>query len=161
MHQTRFDVASQQWMLKRNCCLSPRQLAAYFVALSSISLAIAVLFALQGAWPIIVFAGVEALGLSIAFFAYGRHAGDYERIEVGPAKVTVETMDANRVQRRQLTLSWLRVEYRGGASELVRLVSGRQSLAVGRFMPDNQRKRLATELRATIAAANAEPRRIE
>lgn len=150
-----FGFASQQWLLKRNCNLSPAQLAACFLALSSISMSIAVFFAVQGAWPIMVFAVVEVLALTIAFFAYGRHAGDYERIEVNPAQVTVETMDANQVHCRQLTRSWLRVEYRGGRCELVRLVSGRQSLAVGRFVPDEDRVRLASELRRTIAAADA------
>ena len=121
-------------------------------------MSIAVFFAVQGAWPIIVFAVIEVLALTIAYFAYGRHAGDYERIEVNPAQVMVETMDANHRYCRQLSRTWLRVEYQGGGRELVRLVSGRQSLTVGRFVPGEARNRLATELRRGIAAADTGPR---
>lgn len=153
MHQAPMNVASQQWMLKRNCCLSPGQLAACFATLGLFSMFVAVFFAMQGAWPVIVFSAIEIVALSVAFVAYGRHAGDYERIEVSPAEVLVETMDASLVRRRQLTARWLKVEYQGGKSELVRLVSGRQSLMVGRFMPDDQRGKLARELRVSIAAA--------
>jgi uncharacterized membrane protein len=145
-------AASQQWLLRSNCSLSPGQLAACFFALGLVSLVIAGVFALQGAWPVIVFSCVEVLALAIAFFVYGRHAGDYERIEMDASRVVVESVSANRLERRELLPQRLRVEYED--RKLIQLVQGGQSLSIGRFVASDQRKQLADELRLSLAAVN-------
>lgn len=154
MPQETVDFAPQQWLLKRNCSMSPLQLAAVFVALGVVSMGIALVFLMFGAWPVLLFSIVEVLGLTIAFLVYGRHAGDYERIVVDASQVTVETVSANRVLRRQLAPGWLRIEYGERQRGLIRLVQGRESLAVGRYVAEDQRGELARELRLTLAKAN-------
>ena len=71
----------QQWVLKRNCALRPRQLAACFGVLAAVSLAIASIFAWHGAWLVVPFACLEMGALAVAFVVYARHAADYDRIE--------------------------------------------------------------------------------
>lgn len=140
-----------QWLLKRNCALSPGQLGACFLFLGLVSIGIATAFAAQGAWPVVPFACIEVAALAAAFLVHGRHAGDYERIVVDREGVLVEMASADNVRRRAFQPSWIRVEYQGGRRELIRLVSGREAMSIGRFVPDDSRGRLARELRSTLA----------
>ncbi|NDH30456.1 MAG: DUF2244 domain-containing protein, partial [Betaproteobacteria bacterium] len=73
-------VDSHQWLMRRNCALSPKQLALWFAAISSVSIAVGCFFALAGAWMVLPFAFLEVTALAIAFVVYARHAADFERI---------------------------------------------------------------------------------
>jgi uncharacterized membrane protein len=143
--------ASRQWVLKKNCALTPGQLATWFAFLGSISAAIAIAFALQGAWMVVPFAALEISALVVAYVVYARHAADYERIEVSSGEVTIETASASKVQRWVLSAPWVRVEYRGLPRDLIRLKSGAQEYFVGRYASDPDRRRLARELRGLLA----------
>lgn len=149
----------RQWVLKRNCALTPRQSGLSVGLLAMASALIAVVFAGMGAWPVVPFAGLEVAALAVAFLVYGRHAGDYERIVVTAGAVLVETASADRISRRQLPTEWVRVEYREGdrtdGQQLIRLVSGRQTLAIGRYVPDDRRATLARELRTSLKSLSA------
>lgn len=146
------DGGRHQWMLKRNCAMSPRQLAGCLAIVGVVSLGIASAFAMHGAWPVIPFACLEIAALSVAFFVYGRHAADYEKIVVQAGGVVVETADGLSLHRVELGRAWLRVEYKGRQRELIRLVEGGRALAVGRFVPDERRDALARELKSTLAS---------
>ena len=61
--------------LKRNCSISPAGLLCVYAALGSVSLAIGIGFAIQGAWLILPFAGLEVVALAVAFFVYARRIG--------------------------------------------------------------------------------------
>lgn len=146
------DAEGHRWELKRNCALTPRQCAACFAAVGGVSIGIAGLFALQGAWPVVPFACVELAALAVAFFAYGRHAGDYERIEWQPrrGRVRVERADGTRLSVHELEAPWVRVEFGDADDGLIRLVSGRGEERVGRFVPRDRRAGLAKELRRSL-----------
>jgi uncharacterized membrane protein len=141
----------QCWVLRKNCAMSPRQLGICLGCAGLVCLAIAVAFATQGAWPVIGFAVVELAALSAAFVVYGRHAADYEKIVVDRQGVTVETASADDLSQVVLSAAWVRVEYRGGRRDLIRLVQGRRELSVGRFVPGDRRGALARELKATLS----------
>lgn len=143
----------QQWLLKRNCALSPAQLGCWFGTLAALSLLLAGVFAAQGAWMVVPFAAIELAALAVAFVVYGRHAGDYERILVTSDRILVERSRGGRLATEEVGAGWARVEYRGGRS--IRLVSGRTEVAVGSFLPEESRERLARELRASLAARRA------
>ncbi len=144
------EPGRHQWVLKRNCALSPRQLATCFAALATASLVIAIAFATHGAWPVIPYACVEVAALAAAFVFYGRHAADFERIVLERDRLVVERAHGPQLQRTELSAAWLRVEYDGTRRDLIRLVAGREALSVGRFVPDECRARLAQELRASL-----------
>lgn len=146
------DGGQHLWVLKRNCAMSPRQLAGCLAIVGAVSLGIASAFALHGAWPVVPFACLEIAALSVAFIVYGRHAADYEKIVVRSGGVVVETADGASVHRVELGRAWLRVEYQGRQRELIRLVEGSRALVVGRFVPDERRDALARELKSTLAS---------
>lgn len=154
MHQQPGCGAPHQWLLKRNCSLSPVQLAGCFSVLGFISMLIAVIFAANGAWPVVLFSFIELLGLLLAYVVYGRHAADYERIVVDESGVVVESVSADRMLSVRLRPAWLKVEYEDQRRDLIRLVQGGQSLFVGRFVAQEQRKQLADELRLSLLLLN-------
>ena len=49
-----------EWLMKRNCSLSPRQALLVYALLCTATLGIAVVFTVQGAWMVLAFALVEA-----------------------------------------------------------------------------------------------------
>ena len=150
IHEADADV--HRWELRRNCALTPRQCAACFAAVGVVSIGIAGAFALQGAWPVVPFACIELAALAVAFFAYGRHAGDYERIEWHRqrGRVRVERADGARLSVHELEAPWVRVEFGGADDGLIRLVSGRHEERVGRFVSSDRRAGLAKEMRRSL-----------
>jgi uncharacterized membrane protein len=82
---------------KRNCALTPSQLAGWFVSVSLLSLSIATGFALFGAWVVLPFSMLEVFCLLMAYIFYGRHAGDFEKIEAGNGRLVVERSDGTRL----------------------------------------------------------------
>jgi uncharacterized membrane protein len=149
------EQGRQQWMLPRNCALTPRQLAGWFATMGAVSLLIAAAFAMQGAWMVVPFACVELAALGIAFVVYARHAADYERIMVAPGRLVVERVVGNAVDRIECEPAWVRVEYAGTRRSAVRLVAGRRQFEIGRFVPEDKRKELAQELRESLARTRA------
>jgi len=144
-----------RWLLKRNCALSPRQLACCFGALAAVTTSIALAFAMQGAWLTLPFALVESAALAVAYVVYARHAGDYERIVVEPGRLVVERASGGATARLECRSGWVRVAYGGRRREPIRLIAGDREVAVGRFVPDGSKEQLVRELRASLAGWRA------
>ena len=132
--------------LKRNCSMSPAGLACVFAALALAALAIGTGFALAGAWLVLPFAGLEALALGAAFVLYARHAADYERIELGAGRLTVEVADAQRSARYELDARRVQVCVRNEHGVRVVLRGPEEELEVGRNLDAEARLRFAAEL---------------
>jgi uncharacterized membrane protein len=66
---------------RRHCSISPAGLLGVFAALAAVTLAIGIGFAFLGAWLILPFAGLEIVGLGVAFVAYARRVG--QKLESG------------------------------------------------------------------------------
>ena len=100
---------------------------------------------------VLPFSGVETLALGLAYLAYGRHAGDHERIVADGGRLLVETVCGSRVSRIEREASWVRVDYRGRRHDLIRLVTGGATIEVGRYVPGERRGLLAEELRSALS----------
>jgi uncharacterized membrane protein len=142
----------QTWLFKRNCALTPRQLAICFAALGCLSLSIATGFVVHGAWVVLVFAFLEVAALTAAFFVYARHASDYDRVTFSATAVSVERAFAGRLDTTLLEPSWLRVEYSGEKRSHVELVSGKQRVPIGRFVPESRLFELSRALKLSAAS---------
>ena len=121
--------------------MSPAGLAKVFAALALLVLAIGAGFAAMGAWLILPFAGLEVLLLGAAFVLYGRHAADYERIELESGRLTVEIADGGRTARYEL--DGARVSMEQGR---VVLRGAKEELEIGRLVGAEARAELAAEL---------------
>lgn len=139
-------MPSNDWLMKRNCSLSPRQVGWFYLSIVSLSLVIALFFLWQGAWLVLPFAGLELAGLGAALLVYGRHAADYERITLAEGKLVVETASGTSVTRQEFNPYWVRVELGDSARALVVLRCGRRSVRVGCFLDPHGRQEFAQEL---------------
>jgi uncharacterized membrane protein len=145
------QAQQQTWLFKRNCALTPRQLAAWFGGLSLVSLSIATGFVAYGAWFVLIFACIEVLALGVAFVVYAKHAADYDRVIFSPSSVWVEKSEGGKLKKFHLEPSWLRVEYDDKNRSHVDLVSGGQRVMVSRFVPDSRLLELTKALRVSAA----------
>ncbi len=146
-------MARREWVLKRNCSISPRQLAMVYAALCSISLAVALVFTLRGAWFILGFAFLELAALGLAFLQYGRHATDREHIALVDDCLLVELIQAEQCRQFRLDPRHTRVELPAERGGLIGLKAGATQVEVGRFLTEWKRREFAQELRQQLRAA--------
>ena len=134
-------------LVKRNCSISPHGLVRVFALLACAAIGIAAAFALLGAWLILPFAGLEVVALGAAFVLNGRHAPDYERIELSGGRLTVEQAVAERTARFELDARLARVRLEGAAGrERVLLRAPGGEFEIGRHLDAGTRVELAAEL---------------
>ena len=139
------------WLLKRNCSISPRQLMAAYALLCTVTLAIGIFFLVQGAPLVLPFAGLELLGLGTALLLQARHAADRERLELLGGRLSVECRLGERADRIEFQTAGLRVEAGHGGRALIELSGQGRRVAIGRFVRPEQRRALADELRTVLA----------
>src|SRR4029453_15025288 len=81
-----------------------------FGALAAVSLILAAVFAVVGAWPVLPYSVLEIVLLGCAFYYVERRAGDWERLTVAGDRVVVEQVSGGERRRREFNRYWLRVE---------------------------------------------------
>lgn len=148
------------WLIKRNCSASPRQLAWVFGSLVAVSFAFGIGFAAFGLWMVLPFVGVELIAVGAAFFCYGRHAADFERIAIDAHEVSVERIEGARRTQWQFDprLSHVQVDssgHRWGKRVRVYLMAPEIKLEVGRHLLDARRWQLGRELDSMLMRARA------
>lgn len=148
----RVDCGEHQWILKRNCAMSPRQLGAWFGSLTILSLSLAIACAARGAWLVVPFTMIEVGALGVVFVWWGRHAGDCERIVVGSGLFRVETTSAGRCRCVEHRSTWARIKYDGARREPIRIVLRDDQIAIGQYVPDDRKAALAKELSGVLAS---------
>ena len=147
-----------EFVLRRNCSLSPRALMAVFGSVVAVSFAFGVMFAALGAWLVLPFAGVELLALAAAFVVYGRHATDGERLRFTGRVLSVEVTQGPSVRVYEFDARAVRlVTEEGGRSPLAgrRLFLSQRAtrLEVGRHLDARRRVELEKDLRAALLQA--------
>jgi uncharacterized membrane protein len=142
-----------QWLLKRNCSVTPVQLLWLYVSLCLVSLGIAGFFWSQGAKMVMFFAWLELLAVGAAFRVYARHATDGERIVLQGRRLVVELENAGRLERAEFNREWVRVEPRNGDGSLIEVSGQGRSVRVGRHVRPELRPALARELRHALREA--------
>jgi uncharacterized membrane protein len=123
-----------------------------FGAIAATTFAVAAGAAAIGAWPVMPFAGLEIALLALAFRVVRVHDADFERLEIGEHEVRVEVRDADQVTRFVANRLWASLLVREqGARCSLRLAYAGRTVALGRLLSDEGRRRLADELRGKIA----------
>jgi uncharacterized membrane protein len=144
-------MAIREWVLKRNCSMTPRQLGLAYSALCLMSLTIATFFTLRGAWYVLGFAMLELSAVGGAFLLYARHVTDRERIAITENCLLIEVVQAEQVRQIRLDPRFTRVEPPASRSALVRLEANGTSVEVGRFLGEGRRRELAQDLKRALA----------
>lgn len=136
--------------------LSPQGFRIVMLAIGAASFASGAVFLAMGAWPVFGFFGLDVLLVYLAFRANFRDARAREHIRVTASLLEVEHVTARGARwTRRLNPFWTRLwrqddEDHGTLD--VALVSGRQSVPVGRFLGPPQKAVLADELSRALSA---------
>lgn len=146
-----------QWLLQRNCSITPRQLGGVYLSLCTVSLLIGAFFALQGAHFVLTFAGFELAAVGLALLVFARHAGDRELLTLVGRELHVEQCFGSRVAHAEFAADWLSVEPAAGQGSLVELSGRGQQVRVGRFLRPELRSAFARELRVAARTAGSRP----
>ncbi|MCW5653148.1 DUF2244 domain-containing protein [Hydrogenophaga sp.] len=146
---TQSDVGLE-WSLKRNCSVTPAQLAWLYASLCLVSLGVAVGFWSMGATLVLPFAALEVVTVGLAFLVYARHAADAERIRLVDGRLVVELETAGRIERCEFAREWVRVEPQPGDGQMIEVRGGGRSVRVGRFVRSELRSQLAGEIRFAL-----------
>ena len=139
-----------QWVMRRNCSITPRQLVAVYLSLCAVSLAIAIAFWIVGAPTVLAFAGLELLMLGAAFALYARHATDCETITLAGRELAIEHRCGQGVERASFRAEWVRVEPASDDGSLVEVSGEGRHTRVGRYVRPEWRAQLAQELRLAL-----------
>jgi uncharacterized membrane protein len=145
-----------QWLLRRNCSITPRQLGGVYASLCAVSVLIAGFFFWQGAPYVLAFAGLELLLVGIALLAFARHVGDREVLTLAGRSLSVEQVNGSRSARTDFTAEWVTVEPVGDHGSLVQLSGEGRTVRVGRFLRPELRSAFARELRLALRRAPTE-----
>lgn len=149
-------ATTREWTLRRNCSLSPRQVARAYAVLCAGSLAVAVGFLAHGVWLVLAFSLVELALVGLALLLYARHATDHERIALSESGLLVTCVRADRRELVRLDPLWTRVlppDARRRA--LICLESRGVRVEIGRFVDDTRRRQVARELRLALRSVSA------
>ena len=142
-----------EWLLKRNCSLTPGQLIYFYVSLCAVSLGIAAFFWSMGATLVMPFAWLELAAVGVALLVYARHAGDGEKIVLHEGRLVVELEVAGRTRRSEFNSQWVRIEPVRGDGSLISLSGQGHSVSVGRHVRPELRPALAREIRRALKAS--------
>jgi uncharacterized membrane protein len=142
----------QDWVMRRNCSITPRQLAWAFSALCLMSFLVAVFFLLRGIWYILGFTIIEIAAVGTAFIIFGRHVNDRETVRLNDGGLFVELVRIDQVRQYRLDPCTTRVEPPAGRNELVVLNAKGTRVEIGRFLTEWKRRELARELKSALAS---------
>jgi uncharacterized membrane protein len=147
--------------LAPNCSLTPRAARLFVGSLATVTFAVAGFFALQGFWPVLPFAGLEIGLLAWAVRASMRRGSEREVIVVSEAQVVVERRSPNGSRLSVFPRHWARVTLRDPqpAQHPSRLTieSHGRSCEVGRFLTEDERRRLADRLGRLVGKTSESP----
>ena len=146
------DVARREWLLKRNCSLTPRQTMASWAILVAMSLGVGLFCTWHGASLVLLFTALEITAVTAAFVFYSRHATDFDRIVLDDGRLTVDRMRGGKMQHFELEALWLRVTPPARRRDPVLLSARGVTVEVGSYLLEPQRRLLARELREALAA---------
>lgn len=138
--------------------LSP---AGFLILMSLIGLTsfvLGVMFALMGAWPVVIFLGLEVVLIYVAFKLNYRSGREYETVELDPLQLVLTRVDPAGGRRNfDFNTYWVRVnlfEEAGGRTS-ISLSSHGQEIQFGRFLTDDERRDFATALHAALLTARS------
>jgi len=144
----------RQFVVQRNQSLSWHGNKVFIFYMAIVSLGIASIFALQGLWLILPFAGLEILALALGLYVCCLRGGDREVITVDAGRLLVETGRTKPQQCIQFECAWLQLElkkspYHGHPSQLLIRSKGRE-IEIGKCLTNKERNSLADSLVAAI-----------
>jgi uncharacterized membrane protein len=138
---------------RRSSSLSPAGRILAFGSLAVVTVVISLGFAMHGAWPVVPFAGLECLGLYIAYRWLKRHQDDYQCVSIDGERVVVETREGSEVRRSAFSRAWAQVVIEDAADGQsgVFIRSHGRAVEIGKWLTGEARMETARRLKRQIS----------
>jgi uncharacterized membrane protein len=143
------DGSTRRIIIRPNRSLTWEQTKIVYFCIASYSLAIAGVFAVMGFWPVLPFAGGEIAMLGIAFYVNAVAGTSVQVVTVGGDVVKVEKERPGPRCEWLFQRAWARVDIdwsAGDRSSRLVVRSHGNEVALGEFLTETERKRLAATL---------------
>jgi uncharacterized membrane protein len=144
------NAADFTLVARRNNSLSSGGRFLVLGSLAVVILAISLGFALNGAWLVFPFAGLDLLVVYLAFRYVERRAGDYECIAFRDDNIVIESQNKGKTDRFEFNRQWVQVtfiEAQGGDRGRLLLRSHGKEVAFGNHLTGEQRAAVARRLK--------------
>ena len=149
------EIQPREWLMKRNCSMTPRQALLVYALLCAATLGIAMVFTWRGAWMVLAFAMLETAAVGAALLHYCRHALDHERVRLADGCLLVEHADGLRRREVRLDPTHARVSLPDtGMRTLVVIEARGVRVEIGRFLTPSARLELVRALKAALRGAS-------
>ncbi len=156
-----YDQAIYAVRLRPHRSLTYGQAKALVLVVSATICAISLPFFFMGAWPIIGFLGLDALGIWFAFRLSFRAARAYEDVRLTPLELLLAKVSARGDKRDwRFNPAWVRLdrsEHEEFGVQRLALVSHGRSVEFGAFLGPAQKAEVATDLTHALARARRGP----
>ena len=151
----------QRIELAPNCSLKPAGALVFFASTCLFSLAFALVFVLQGLWPVLPFWALEMLVLGLALRASMRRGKYTQTVLITDSQISLVTLSRRGAQKQEFARHWAKVRLRSpprrhGTSRLM-IESRGQAFEIGSFLTEEDRCRLAERLRYLVGGMNESP----
>ena len=147
--------------LRPRCSLTPRTARLFIASMAAGTFGVATLFALQGFWPILPFAGAEIALLIWAVRASMRKGQERETITITEESVVIHRRNAAGEARAVFPRHWSKVKLHAPLTALypsrLTLESSGRVCEVGRFLTEDERRGLAVRLKQLVGNVNESP----
>ena len=139
-----------------------REQANMLIAVVSLTIcAISLPFFLMGAWPIVGFLGLDALGIWLAFELSFRAARAYEDLRLTPLELRLDKVPVRgEIREFRFNPSWVRLdrsEHEEFGLQRLALVSHGRSVEFASFLGPQQKAEIAGDLSLALARARRGP----
>jgi uncharacterized membrane protein len=151
----------QRIELAPNCSLKPAGALVFFASTCLFSLAFALIFVLQGLWPVLPFWALEMLVLGLALRSSMRRGKYTQTVLITDSQISLVTHSRHGEQKQEFARHWAKVRLRSpprrhGTSRLT-IESRGQAFEIGSFLTEEDRCRLAERLRYLVGGMNESP----
>jgi uncharacterized membrane protein len=147
--------------LAPNCSLTPASARVFVTSVALLTFGAALVFALQGLWPVLPFAGLEVGAVWWAVRASLRSGRQREAIVISDEAIVVERRGTACSTRLVFPRHWATVKLRDPLAALhpsrLTIESHGRACEVGRFLTEDERHALAVRLRRLVGKPSESP----
>ena len=151
----------QRIELAPNCSLTAAGAKLFFGATCLFSLVFALLFVIQGFWPVLPFWALEMTALGLALHASMRRWFYTQTLLITDSQVSLVTRSRRGEAKQEFARHWTKVRLRSPRTRLypsrLTIESRGRACEVGSFLTEEERCRLARRLRSLVGGMNESP----
>lgn len=160
-HVHALPLGGQRFELQPRCSLTPFTAKIFVGVFATMTFGIGLVFAAQGFWPVLPFAGLEVVVLVWAVKLSMQAGHVREFITVTEDSITIEHREVQRDACTVFSRHWTRVKLHAPQvpvhpSRLLIESRGR-ACEVGRFLTEDERRQLALRLKQLVGNVNESP----